>query len=308
MPTLSDGEVLRRLSDRAAAIFCLVDCIAYVDTVTIHLPRRLGPDEYHQVRETCYKISSWKSKKPGMYVYRIQLPSIATLRYIALSFPSHIVTRFDVALDFITTTQLHASRIRSFLRMCVTQPRRGRTRMNLDTTTVYFCGQRARRNIVIYATKPSKITGTPAAHLELRYSNARACKSRGIRKLIDLENYNISDTLSRDVRISDINWAKADRIVDSAAANTVRWHHLREARGSRRSRTSTSRISKTEARRSIENNITRQLADEDHTPTWDDLSEYPVQQCIDCYRVLRRATVHLPMTSLINTPLRVSWS
>ncbi len=285
MPTLTDDAVMRQLS---------------VDTVAIHLPRRLSPVEYHKIKDTCFYLSSWKSKKLGMYVYRLQQPSMATLRYITSYCPTHIVTRFDIALDFITSTQLHASHIKRFLRMYITQPHRGDTRMNMDDTTVYFCGKQARRNIVIYATRPSKISGTPAAHLELRYCSARACKSRGIRKIMDLENYNILRTLSRDVRISNINWPKADRIVESAAAETAKRHNQHAARRPRRSSTPTSRMNRAAARRSIENHITRQMADEYHTPAWADLSEYPVQQCIDCYRVLRRATVELPIVPLIN--------
>jgi hypothetical protein len=307
-PRLTDREVTQRLADKAQSIFSTADdCFVYVDTVAILLPRRLTSQEYLRIQGTCRDLDSWPTQIYGMASYTIQQPTISTLRLITLLFPDHIVTLLDIAIDFVSENKRTVSRIKNFLHRYVTQPRRGNSRIAVHKGTVYFCRRGARRNIALYDSKPSKITGLPAAHLELRYRTARICKSRGIKKLTDLENFQISSFIDRDLRISDINWSKADRIVERAAALFMRQFNKRQRDKRRRNRSAMAarRMNRPSARKSFENSITRFMDDGDRSPTWADLPGYPVQQCIDCYRVLQRATINASLVPLISKPLHL---
>jgi hypothetical protein len=127
-----------------------------------------------------------------------------------------VISRFDLAIDHtpdgITLTNLKDKILRQvWLRW------RRRAPMGHDGETNYWVGliskaKRRTRNLVLYADKPSKITGEPCVHLELRFYNSDTIRRQGIRSIRALITINPKALLDKHVAWSDVTNA-ADRYV-----------------------------------------------------------------------------------------------
>jgi hypothetical protein len=212
---------------------------------------------------------------------RIHGASPETIENIERQWPDHIVSRFDLAIDFITSSSEDSTKLISFLRHHITQPWHGRRNRLIDyKNTIYFDHKKAFRGIKLYPTI-SKIVGKPAAHLELKYSTARTCKLRKIHKISDLINLDLDKFLERDIKLSDINFTLAERILCRAAEEYAKLHH----------------ISLKAAREIIENKIFDRM---NSSPlSWEDFIRYPIQTILDTYPPFRKCALHYNMLYLV---------
>src|SRR5262249_3580526 len=93
------------------------------------------------------------------------------------------VSRFDVALDWLVTDPDQWQN--RFVRHLVLRWRRKGPMHDIGATT-YWCRPGARRNLIIYADKPSKLDGRPCCHLELRIQTVKNARAEGVTHLSDL--------------------------------------------------------------------------------------------------------------------------
>jgi hypothetical protein len=311
LPRTTNIAVQQQLLEKICQISSLVRRrIAYVDTIQILVDRDLAREEIKYLNLKDREFG--RSQRPGWFYCIIQRPSSSRIiRYIERKFPKHIINRVDIAIDLLADNMQNASTIIQFLEYHVTQPHHGRRLSNRymvseEERTQYFGRKWTTRNIALYV-RTSKITKSPAAHLELRYCTARSCRKLGVQTIsdlryLDLETLLQHDLLQRDLKISGINWSKADRIIDRIITELMRRHNRRvEERPSTRSKSIFSRpVNRAEALARYVSLLRRSIECEFRPkPTWDERFEFPVQQCLEWITTLRKAVVHISMQKLI---------
>jgi hypothetical protein len=134
---------------------------------------------------------------------RIHQPSPLTIDYVSKERPDHVVTRFDVALDFMVTSAYAESLLADFLWQHLTQPWRGKRERAVCEGTVYFGPASTRRNVGVYR-RVSKITHQPAVHVEMRYKCADSCRRRDVDRIRDLPALDIEACIPRPELIGDL--------------------------------------------------------------------------------------------------------
>jgi hypothetical protein len=299
-------QTLQTLTARAEAASKLVgDCIAYIDTVAVLVPKPLKwwPLQSHNRGLIIPYTSKARHVPKG---YHIHQPSLPTIGYISTEQPNHLISRFDLALDFIVTSADDRLWFADFLRQHLTQPWRGKRERTLYEDTLYLGPKSTRRNVVVYLS-PSKITSQPAVHLELRYVSADTCRRRGVHRVGDLLALDIDTCIRRDLRFSAICWRIADRAIDKLAARVVRQHADRAETVETPTSIYDRRISLKLAHRRLVEPFRRSMQDEDQEVDWSDREEFAVQDCIDGWCVLRDAAVHVPPTGLIKKQPTFVW-
>jgi hypothetical protein len=264
------------------------------------LKRRSTNSDFHTLRLTCGGIIPYRSKT-GMHGVRLHQPTKGSIAYISRCFPEHKVSRVDVALDLIAIGWTETGAIAARLNATMTQPWRGNRRTHTEKSTLYLAARTSRRNVALYADRPSKVTGEPAVHVEFRYTGTAACKRRGIYHIGDLLNFDPGICLQRDMRISVLNLRKLDRLVAALARELEMSHTARRRRYAvgfdRRS-----------MRRRIRGLICRVLADGDRFPEWHELEHLPVQKCMDAGGLMRLAAEHVSGRVLVNKQQFLFWS
>lgn len=291
-------QTRRALMERAGAASTLIaGCTAYIDTVSVLLRKPLQLSRLR--RHSLGVIIPYGSQARHFpYGYRIHQPSPLTFDYIITERPDHLVTRFDLALDFIATSAHARLLLADFLRQHLTQPWRGNRERTIYKNTVYFGAASSRRNVVVYVSD-SKITHQPAVHLELRYISADACRRRGVHRIDDLLAVDIDACIRRDVRFSAICWRIADKAIDKLTKSAARRHADRDETVKIPRSIYDWRISIELAHWRLVYPFLRSLSNEDRVLRWSERAAFAAQDCIDGWCLLRDAAVHVPPTTLI---------
>jgi len=131
-------------------------------------------------------------------------PSRGSVNYLAQAAPGHMITRVDFALDLVVDHAYGARRLCVFLMKHLRQLWHGKRRANSVFETVYYGRAWHRRNIALYPTRVSKVTGTDCAHVEFRFYSAAVCKRMGLVRLTDITSLDVIDLLQRNCRLSAI--------------------------------------------------------------------------------------------------------
>jgi hypothetical protein len=152
----------------------------------------------------------------------VHQPSAPLLADLSKWMPKHVVSRLDLAFDFIMPDLKSASTLQSFLRQHMTQSWHGKRRMTDFDTTVYFSGAWQRRGGGIYSNRNSKKCDSPATHFELRFYGSEVCRSYGAATIDDLCNLDHFKILSRNYRLSSCVWPMFDRVIDELVSESLR--------------------------------------------------------------------------------------
>ena len=103
-------------------------------------------------------------------------------------------------------------------------------RMHRYSDTLYWVNQRDRkeqgqrrsaRDVGLYHDRPSKITGVPCTHLELKFQNAEACRRQGWHQPSDLLRIDPHELFNKHLRLA---------ICDLAGRGFTRAQHLKHRR------------------------------------------------------------------------------
>jgi hypothetical protein len=168
----------------------VADVAVYRDTVVILRPtalvgsqlaelRRLNGGGFNDIKQKKTKyahVSRWKWR------VSIRYAKAQTLERLAAIDSDYLISRFDVALDLMTTGKAWARRLAAdmYQRLCLRCHRaarglrieRGR---HGERFTIYWGPADARRSIAVYADRVSKVTGAPCCHVEFRTIGSDAC-------------------------------------------------------------------------------------------------------------------------------------
>ena len=183
----------------AQALAQVSNKLAYIDTIHVLIPSLPSKSDLAAITEGNagaifpVKLSNpvWVRAKQGLLrqfgaCLRVQRPTTESLRRIASLIPQHLVTRMDLALDLIVDHVAAAAAVKKLLDTHLTQPWRGNRSCAWIDDSSYWGKASTRRNIVVYADRPSKIRSSPVCHVEFRFCRARVCKSYGVSTVLDL--------------------------------------------------------------------------------------------------------------------------
>jgi hypothetical protein len=201
--------------------------VAYVDTVELffrgYLPRgireRLRQIHGREPRTTPVKLHGFR--------LTVQKPSIAVLmeldrwqgRYNAT------VCRFDVAVDLLPEEPGQLERLNHLLRSHLILKWRTKGPMLDYDDRTYWVEQKSRkrsskrhsnRDLLLYSDRPSKISGEPCAHLELRFHRTQACKREGVQRATDLVRLDPSKLFGKHIGWSDAGDRHAAKLIKRA--------------------------------------------------------------------------------------------
>ena len=136
--------------------------------------------------------------------------------------------RFDLATDFLTNTGKDAEWLQQWLATHVLLRWRPKGSMHEeDHGGLYWVKQshrkrRSPRDLLAYTTLPSKLTGQPCMHLELRFQTAQACHSQGVHRARDLARLNPSQLFERCLRISFASETYVQKTIRDEVQNDIR--------------------------------------------------------------------------------------
>jgi hypothetical protein len=177
----------------------VVSVVSYVDSVELFCEGRVPTGTRRMLEAALGKRLRIDPCKSNGYTvgYRVVVhqPSIGVLQILDQLVEQHEAKlyRADIATDWCVLTSLKARQLARALKryLLLRWRRRGPMRFDGDDTdeeTTHWINQNARRNrgkrrsardVGLYSSKPSKITGLPCAHLELKFYNSRAVRAEG---------------------------------------------------------------------------------------------------------------------------------
>lgn len=234
------GEQSRRVSvaerhqlfdaEIAAVLKVVSHKYVYLDTAQLLLQSRPSPAILAgiQVRSTApicvrrTRLSDW----PFRIV--LQKPSRELLSFIQGRIPANMVNRFDIAVDLAVPNVAAARRLQGFFDKHIIQPWRGKRTSTTVDHTEYWAGAWQRRNIAVYSDRPSKISGGPALHIELRFYSTHVCRGCGVSTLSDLIDYHPRHAILRYCRIALLDWHKAEQELDRYVGSNLLQHNRRK--------------------------------------------------------------------------------
>lgn len=215
------AEFEKRISHHAALV---VERRAYIDTVSVLLPRRLLRTGAQALCRLLGK--QFRSCKSACWThpYRVTIhqPSADALRFVERIEPDHIVSRCDIALDCVTETTEDAHTLREFLAFHAVMPWRGSRTRNEQRHVIYYSPPQTGRNIALYADRPSKVGGRPACHIELRLDRARSCRRHAIHRVTDMMALDSCAVMRRNIRLGTLLPHRLETLLNRIVAEQMR--------------------------------------------------------------------------------------
>ena len=277
---------------------------AFVDTLIILWYRRPPSELLSRLARQYGKrlqfkpLYKRKDDGPVPWVMKIQQPTVSTLEVLdeiqrqPWKVPPLVVNRVDVAVDFPCETAIEAEELTEFLRQHYLLKFKRRVHRGHQTQNVSYArnNAKARRNVVIYGDRPSKVAGTPCAHFEMRFRGAAACKAAGVGSIRALiEGVDVMAMLQHQSKLTVIDRQKLDRTVETIVRNTV-WH----CRG---------KYSFSQVLSRIRSLIMRGLqSGDDIALTWRNVSSVRSQEFYDSFPVLRGCLCSLGWEQVTSAP------
>jgi hypothetical protein len=201
----------------------------YIDTLEIVARPALSRSDLQRLAKLNGQntVKAWKWRGgPFCQVLRLQQPKAVTVAALHQAFQWHRIRRADVALDLAVGSAATATRLADFLGTALRQKWHGDRTMTQFRNTYYFSGAWQKRNIVIYGSKPSKVSAAPCAHLELRFYGFEQCRKLGLNQIPDLYSWNAADELVRNCCFAAVVPRLVGKRVRCKATNLWLQRHL----------------------------------------------------------------------------------
>jgi hypothetical protein len=190
----------------------VLSTVAYIDRLKISLTHPLCDEAIDAARAgTGASISVWPTsniRSPYRQILDIRQPKVGQLLALRKHIPdSAVLTYIELAYDFCTYGYDSAQLLqREFDCSVVKTYQRSSKRYVSDGNivglhipgreeTAYTNRRRSASNLVSYSSRPSKITGQPCLHVELRLRGKQSLVRAGIRTFSDLATFDLIGTL-----------------------------------------------------------------------------------------------------------------
>jgi hypothetical protein len=187
------------------------------DTVTLQATRCLTKAETNALsgatgkRVRCFRTEEGQEGKRYKWQWKvfIEQPRPAVwklLRELSKSQPL-CISEVHVAMDLSVETEENAQSLREWITQRIVFRYLRAEDVELFEQTRYSTTIRWNRTIlVIYNDKPSKFSGKPCVHIEIRMNGATRVKTNGIRDFTDLERLDLVALMKKKLDFRTINW------------------------------------------------------------------------------------------------------
>jgi hypothetical protein len=206
---------------------CVRDRHLYIDTVVILFRAPLPQQAKAVLLEIPRKKSIRRRSKSRQFPYALVLhqPTPQTISALQRTVGEYVLSRIDLALDLETEKPEDAPGVQRYVVRHLTQRYRGKRHTNTVEDTDYWAAKWQRRNIAIYSDRPSKITGQPVCHIEIRLYGADVCRRYGASQLDDLNHRLFTEIIRRNCRLSLLNWPRVEAIIEEMVGTAVQVHN-----------------------------------------------------------------------------------
>lgn len=125
--------------------------------------------------------------------------------------PGLLLNYLEVALDLMTDTREEAVQLKRYLKNRILQPHT-KVEMYQEEGTCYTRPRKwGTRGMAFYGRRLSKVSGLPAAHLEMRFYGRKQLRSLGVRNPVDAGELNLPLFWKRHLRLREVDWALLER-------------------------------------------------------------------------------------------------
>ena len=275
MPSKGFKETVE--AEFAAVVQHIHEPIVFFDTMQVLLRHGLSARKLAQIQAAMGgDVHYFTRKQPNAGYPRrllIQLPTQAGLKLLHEFAPEHLVNRLDVALDLTVKSQESLEILDDFIFRRLVQPWHGERHVQTSRSVRYFARDPwTNRNLAIYSDRPSKITGGPCLHIEMRIRNADACRRYKVSSISDLLQIDIRGLLRRQIRLAAVDPSCLARVIETYARSTLRGIRRREDKTPRAIRARRARKPSHEhwnlekCRRLVRTRMSRILQTEEYAP------------------------------------------
>ena len=187
---------------------------AYIDTIEVLVSVPSVGLVMRQLRDEGVAFSRWSNPNPYVPIsLRIHRPPAMLLSWLDQHLGRYILARVDLAVDFHFArpstgqdeAEHHAAALQGFLAAHITQRWHRRRQMGFSGAGAYLSGPWQGRNIAIYSDRPSKVTGEPCSHVEMRFFSASQVRKLGAISLSALLQLDPMLLLNYQARLSKLN-------------------------------------------------------------------------------------------------------
>lgn len=167
--------------------------VAYIDKLQVWLPRHLTTKEQRQLRKCCGRRLHVYLKEARCRV-QLRQPAPEAFRLLeVIGGDACMVNGIELALDLTSHDRRAVDDLRQFIDRALTMPMRKRRRDDRPMShplyyfgTLYHDRREAKRNVVVYSDRPSKVNGRHCVHIEWRAKGAARLRDLGIQRPADL--------------------------------------------------------------------------------------------------------------------------
>ena len=198
----------------------------YVDKLTTALATPISRQHKKELEPLCGYQQKQQEKRVAtrptsrhptlrIYTYDIFQPTPQACTFIAENYPVHLIKSVEISLDLITHTQDDALLLQDFLVNHLRKKWPGHQKLRKYTsgsghTTPYWCNSESRQNLLAYADRPSKVTGSHCVHIEWRINKTSVLKNYGYTNIQQFINFDFRSFWDKHLLLRDVNNAKID--------------------------------------------------------------------------------------------------
>ena len=213
---------------------------AYVDTIGVYISRHLRKHEREILEGLCGKVTSssadayfkldseWKRYFARVTIHQ---PGKEAPRYLEDLFPNKPpqVNRIDFSLDWTTESDSDANEAQRYLAATLIK-RWHREKHKIlayqedDDESLYIGATSRTSRFALYSDLPSKISGGPCCHLELRLFSRKAVKGAGVNTLGDIVNFDHRKLWKEKLQLRQLDKIRYGKRMSGRHFNTPSQH------------------------------------------------------------------------------------
>jgi len=197
-------------NERANTLSC-TGCVAYIDTLGIRTDRLPTNALRRKFRDCCGTFYAGRGEYFAGHPYRITLhqPSQTALDLLSVVSEDRkmVINTVHVACDVFVDSVEEAQRLYDYFDRHFVQ-RWHKTRCVDYCGTTRYTKERVwgTINVVMYADRPSKITGGPCLHVEWRLSGKGLCADQEVGTVRDLMTFDLAAFCKRNMILEEVDW------------------------------------------------------------------------------------------------------
>ncbi len=219
-------------------------------------------------------------------------PTPEAINYLSSIRPLHYINRLDIALDLDFASWESLWEHQDAIRQAIYMKWHAQREVTGVYETTYFGKPWERRNPTIYSDLPSKISGKPTIHIEVRLFGVAVCDRYGARTLDEIAELDREGIILRNLGLAFVETNRFRKNLKTAADRKTP-AHLRRVIGQYQARRSWER--------SLQQSLGREMVGGSYRASRPLLAQLKVQDCMDAkLAIFSRAIVRVPFDLVID--------